>query len=117
VVEVIAISISSLGLIGSLATSPLPQKGTETDKAGRGAADQAREIEAARQAEAAAGIGQTEEDSQASERDADGRRLWEAPAEKGEEHDDEGAPSAEGAATPLSKDPAGEAGGELDLLG
>ena len=107
-------SISSLGLIGSLATSPLPQKGTETDKAVRGAADQAREIEAARQAEAAAGIGQTEEDSQASERDADGRRLWEAPPEKREE---EGEPSTEASTTPHSKDPAGEAGGELDLLG
>lgn len=107
-------SISSLGLIGSLATSPLPQKGTETDKAVRSAADQAREIEAVRQAEAAAGIGQTEEDSQAAERDADGRRLWEAPTEKRE---GEGEPSQEDPATPLSKDPAGEAGGELDLLG
>lgn len=108
-------SISSLGLIGSLATTPLPQKGTDADKAVRGAADQAREIEAARQAEAAAGIGQTEEDSQASERDADGRRLWEAPPEKREPDDAE--PPTEASATPLSKDPAGEAGGELDLIG
>jgi hypothetical protein len=108
-------SISSLGLIGSLATSPLPQKGADTDKAVRGAADQAREVEAARQAEAAAGIGETEEDSQASERDADGRRLWEAPPEKREE--DGEPPTAESSATLLGKDPAGEAGGQLDLLG
>ena len=109
-------SISSLGLIGSLATSPVPLKGTETDKSVRGEADQAREIEAARQAEAAAGIGETEEDSQASERDADGRRPWEGPPQKGKEHQEDGPPLASSEA-PLSKDPAGDAGGELDLLG
>jgi hypothetical protein len=108
-------SISSLGLIGSLATSPVPQKGTEIDKAVRGAADQAREIEAARQAEAAAGIGQTEEDSQAAERDADGRRPWEAPPGEKKSPDAEISPAV--GSTPLSKDPAGDAGGELDLVG
>ena len=33
-----------------------------------------------KQAELAAGVGQTEQDQESSERDADGRRLWEAPA-------------------------------------
>ena len=74
-------SISSLGLVGSLAATPMPQKAADIDKAAGAAADQAREAEASRQAEAAAGIGETEEDSQAADRDADGRRLWEAPRE------------------------------------
>ncbi len=107
-------SISSLGLAGSLASTPLPQKAADADKAVRDAADQSREAQAARQAEAAAGIGQTEEDSQAAERDADGRRLWEQPAGKpgpAEQITD----SAE-AEPHLSKDPSGEAGGELDLV-
>jgi hypothetical protein len=107
--------IGSLGLIGSLATTPVPQKAADADKSVRDAADQSREAQAARQAEAAAGIGETEEDSQASERDADGRRLWEQPPGK--------QPPAEEAAVlvdsppPLSKDPSGESGGELDLVG
>ena len=107
-------SISSLGLVGSLATTPLPQKAADADKGVRDATEQAREAQAARQAEAAAGIGQTEEDSQASERDADGRRLWEQAAGKQESSDTTPDPgNAEGH---LSKDPSGEAGGELDLV-
>jgi hypothetical protein len=107
-------SISSLGLAGSLATSPLPQKAADADKSVRGATEQAREAQAARQAEAAAGIGQTEEDSQASERDADGRRLWEQPA--GKQGTSETTSESGNAEGHLSKDPSGEAGGELDLV-
>jgi len=107
-------SIGSLGLIGSLATTPLPQKAADADKAVRDAADQSREAQAARLAEAAAGIGETEEDSQASERDADGRRLWEQPP--GKPPPDEEAASAQDTPPALSKDPSGEAGGELDLV-
>jgi len=107
-------SIGSLGLIGSLATTPLPQKAADADKAVRDAADQGREAQAARLAEAAAGIGETEEDSQASERDADGRRLWEQPP--GNKPPAEEAAGVEESAPQLSKDPSGEAGGELDLV-
>jgi hypothetical protein len=108
-------SIGSLGLIGSLATTPLPQKATDAEKSVRDASDQAREVQANRQAEGAAGIGETEEDSQASERDADGRRLWEQPPAK--QTPPEGADESEAALPHLSKDPSGESGGELDLLG
>jgi hypothetical protein len=115
VVEDETMSIGSLGLIGSLVTTPLAQKANDADKTVRDAADQAREVQANRQAEAAAGIGETEEDSQASERDADGRRLWEQPLAK--QTPPEESDESEEALPLLSKDPSGESGGELDLLG
>jgi hypothetical protein len=106
-------SVGSLGLIGSLAATPLPQKAAETDKSQRETADQVREAQAAQAAEAASGIGETEEDSQAAERDADGRRLWESAGKR--------RPVEESAAEPdnasqLAKDPTGEAGGCVDLI-
>ena len=105
-------SVGSLGLIGSLATTPLPQKAAETDKTQRETTDQAREAQAAQAAEAASGIGETEEDSQAAERDADGRRLWEATGKK-KSAEDETEPDK---ASHLAKDPTGEAGGCVDLV-
>jgi hypothetical protein len=106
-------SIGSLGIIGSLASTPLPQKAAEADKVQRDATDQSRAVQGEVAAEAAAGIGETEEDSQAAERDADGRRLWEAPPKP---RPDEVLPASD-PAPQLSKDPTGEAGGELDLVG
>ena len=106
-------SIGSLGMIGSLAATPLPQKAADADKIQRDAIDQSRVAQAETAAEAAAGIGETEEDSQAAERDADGRRLWEAPPNK---QADDAAPATD-SSPQLSKDPTGEAGGELDLVG
>ena len=108
-------SIASLGIAGSLAATPLPQKAADADKSIREAVDQSRQVQAARQAEAAAGIGQTEEDSEASERDADGRRLWEQSAAKLQPAAQEA--QAEISQLPLSKDPSGETGSELDLVG
>jgi hypothetical protein len=107
-------SITSLGLLGGIAGTNLPQRATETVRADRDTAIQQRAAEATEHAETAAGIGQTEEDSQASERDADGRRLWEQPT-----HPDHKKPSSEPAepALPLSKDPTGSTGNQLDLLG
>ena len=107
-------SIASLGVLGSLAGTALPQRAAETDRAERESTREQRAVEATQQAENAAGIGQTEEDSQASERDADGRRPWEQPVRPSEKQS-----SAEPAesATPLSKDPSGASGNQLDLLG
>jgi hypothetical protein len=104
-------SIGSLGLIGSLATTPLPQKAADAERVQRDATDQARAMQGADAAEAAAGIGETEEDSQAAERDADGRRPWEGPPAK--QPSDEAADSS----PQHSKDPTGEAGGAVDLVG
>jgi hypothetical protein len=109
-------SIGSLGIVGGLAGSPLSQRTGETERAGRESTEQSRESQAAEKAEQAAGIGQTEEDSQASERDADGRRPWEHPTRPkaavaaSEQPEPEASPG-------LAKDPSGERGGELDVVG
>ena len=107
-------SIGSLGIVGSLAGTALVQKSAEVDKTQRDAADAARKTEAAALAESAEGIGQTEEESQAGERDADGRRLWERQTKKPTEEEEAAASTA---AAALAKDPAGISGGTLDLTG
>lgn len=109
-------SIGSLGIVGGLAGAPLSQRAAEVERAEREAADQARESQADKRAEQASGIGQTEEDSQASERDADGRRPWEHPAEKKPESPDL-PPPADAAGPVRAKDPTGNSGSQLDLVG
>ena len=109
-------SVGPLGMIGSAAGTPLSQtKGSDADKAQHDAANQARESTAARQAERASGIGQTEHDEQASDRDADGRRVWEIGGKKPQEEsaDEQSA----GETAPQSKDPTGRSGSQLDLSG
>jgi hypothetical protein len=108
-------SIASLGIVGSMAGTQLPQRAAETDRTERQSVDQGRTTQADERAENAAGIGQTEEDSQTSERDADGRRLWERPQGKAQESPI-AAPATDAAAV-LSKDPSGACGNELDLVG
>lgn len=101
------------GLIGSAAGAPLSQsKGSETERALKDSLHQLREANAAQQAESAAGIGQTEQDQESSERDADGRRLWERPSEGA----DQPAELAD-ASTRQSKDASGQSGSILDLTG
>jgi hypothetical protein len=108
-------SIGSLGIVGSLAGSPLAQKAPEADKVQKDATDRTRQTDAELRAESAAGIGQTEEESQASERDADGRRPWEMPQRK---QGDEPVPevSADGGTT-SAKDPSGDRGSLIDISG
>ncbi|MEX0643266.1 MAG: hypothetical protein WD468_11225 [Pirellulales bacterium] len=110
-------NVASLGgLIGSAAGSPLSQtSGSETERASRDGAAQQRQVDANQKAELAAGIGQTQEDQESSERDADGRRPWEAPTKQAldeEEH-------AEASTVPVrqSKDATGQCGNQLDLTG
>ena len=106
-------SIGSLGIIGGLASSPVAQKAADADKVGQGAADQARQSAASDRAEAAAGIGQMEEESGPGDRDADGRRLWERPPRP-----QPPAANPEPSPTiPLAKDPRGQSGGLVDLCG
>jgi hypothetical protein len=59
--------------------------------------------------EKASGIGQMDEDQQASERDADGRRLWEDSSKKKNSIDPEPPRQA--------KDATGQSGNALDLTG
>jgi len=106
----------SLAFIGSAAGSPLAQaKGSEVARAQQEASNHARKTESAQQAQDAAGIGQTGEDQEASDRDADGRRIWEiGPDGKRRRVSPETAASE----TPRpSKDPTGQSGRQLDLNG
>jgi hypothetical protein len=64
-------------------------------------------------AESAAGIGETGEDSEVSDRDADGRRLWEE--QLGNASADGPEPTEHPEA--LSKDATGDRGNQLDLSG
>lgn len=104
------------GLIGSAAGAPLAQtRGGDVDRAAHEAANQQRQVANDAHAESAAGIGETDEDQAAADRDADGRRLWEG------RHPKPTAPAAESTtptvdATPV-KDPTGESGNLLDLSG
>ena len=109
-------NIGTLGIVGGLAGSPLTQRTAETDRAERESSDQAREAKTNERAELAAGIGQTEEDSEAQERDADGRRPWEQAAKPQPQPAEELPPESDAKAV-RPKDPSGERGGELDLVG
>jgi hypothetical protein len=103
------------GILGSAAGVPLSQNaGSETERAQKDSQAQHRQVDSDQRAERAAGIGQTEQDQESSERDADGRRLWEAPAQssKDDKSDDASAPPVR-----QSKDATGQSGTQLDLTG
>lgn len=103
------------GLVGSLAGSPLAQtRGGAVEQQQAADVAQQRLQEAAQKADAAAGIGTTQEDAQTSERDADGRRLWEAETKKRTAASDD---TARPQSPPRAKDPTGQSGGKLDLSG
>jgi hypothetical protein len=108
-------SIGSLGgIISSAAGAPLSQTaGSETERAQKESLAQNRTVDANEKAELAAGIGQTHEDQESSERDADGRRFWEAP--EGEKKDQ--LPASTETVVRQSKDATGQSGTRLDLTG
>jgi hypothetical protein len=106
------------GLVGSAAGAPLSQTtGSETERAQKEGHAQFREIESNQRSENSAGIGQTEQDQQSSERDADGRRLWETTGKKGKDARGQQAADDEDALLRQSKDPSGQSGTKLDLTG
>lgn len=109
-------SIGPLGPIVSAAGSPLAQsKGSELERTQNEVSGQERKAEVGRQAENAAGIGAADGDNhETSERDADGRRLWEAPLDPRRSDD---ASAVAGSEPPRAKDPTGQSGGRLDLSG
>ncbi len=104
------------GLAGSAAGSPLSQThGSEVDRARQDAAAQQRKVHSDQKAEDAAGIGETDgDDHETEDRDADGRRLWEAPPGS---HDDESDAASPDADPPPAKDPNRQSGNLLDLSG
>ncbi|MCI0331972.1 MAG: hypothetical protein L0228_01950 [Planctomycetes bacterium] len=109
-------SVGSLGgIISSAAGAPLSQTaGSETERAQKESLAQSRQVDANQKAELAAGIGQTEQDQESSERDADGRRLWESPAKAGKERQDTEVVES---TVRQSKDATGQSGTQLDLTG
>ena len=103
------------GIISSAAGAPLSQvSGSEAERIQKEGLAQGRQVDANQMAEQAAGIGQTSEDQESSERDADGRRLWEPPAKRGNP-DKESEPADGGGRQ--SKDASGLCGNQLDLTG
>jgi hypothetical protein len=103
------------GLLSSTAGTALSQaNGSETERAQKDTLTQRRGVDAAEHAERSAGIGQTEQDQQASERDADGRRLWENPTTAKKALRSVAEIEAEAR---QSKDATGQSGTQLDLTG
>ena len=110
-------SVGPMGMAGSAAGSHLAQKhGSDVNRVQHETSDQGRELRAAEKAENAAGVGQTEQDEEASDRDADGRRLWERTEGSSQ---DEGiqAHVAASDSAPRGKDASGERGRHVDLSG
>jgi len=105
------------GIVGSAAGAPLSQtKGSEAERASKDALVGQRKADSDKKAEKASGVGETTEDQGVSERDADGRRLWEAPPGKeGETALDPNAAASE--PSRQAKDPTGSSGKSLDLTG
>lgn len=109
-------SIGSLGMLGSIATSPLAQsKGSEIDRTKSEVANRAREAEAERLSEVASGVGETGEEKEAGDRDADGRRFWETPLDG--QRSTMGESASANASILQSKDASGQSGRNVDLSG
>ncbi len=110
-------SISSLGIIGGLAAAQTAGiKSASTERTLQDVADQAHEVDSEQKAEKSSGVEQTDQEQQTADRDADGRRLWEAPAKRskaGKPADLATQPDSE----PPGKDATGDVGGHLDLSG
>ena len=104
---------ATTGSLASAAGAPLSQTaGSETERAAKDGAARDRTVQSQELSEKASGIGQTQEDNESSERDADGRRLWEGQGKK-----KAGPEAAAEAAERKAKDPTGMSGNALDLTG
>jgi hypothetical protein len=104
---------ATTGALSSAAGAPLSQmSGAETERTQKESAARERLVDSQNKSERASGIGETQEDREASERDADGRRPWEASPKKKDAADGTD-PEIERKA----KDPTGMTGNELDLTG
>ena len=109
-------NIGPMGMIGSAAGTHLSQtKGSDTERAQQDTETQQRQVDSDKKAEKAAGLSEADQQDETSDRDADGRRLWERqdqPANENErEHSEDGPPP------PQSKDASGDRGNNLDLSG
>lgn len=106
-------SIGPSGITSSLAGSPQSQsRGTDVVRRQQEASNSARELHLDLKAESASGIGETEQDERTSDRDADGRRVWERTPPR----DDQSADLTGQDHSP-GPDTANEKGQHLDLNG
>lgn len=111
---------STGGVLGSAAGAPLSQAKSDSERSAVDGAGRDRQADDGKRAEKSSGVGQTEEDQGASDRDADGRKHWDPPAEPNTAGEEAGDASGNGGGPvhqPVSKDPNGVAGNRLDLLG
>jgi len=105
----------------SASAVPLAQpQASDVDRTAQEVAEQKRQTELRLKAENAEGVGQTDgEEHESSQRDADGRRLWEKPLAPGDASDEEEATTESGDAIPhpphASRDATGQSGNQLDL--
>jgi hypothetical protein len=103
------------GILGSVAGSQSAQSGSDIARARQEAIHHNRQAKLEGHAENMAGIAETDgEDHQSDERDADGRRPWELPAEKKQAGQGDSPAEAE---APRSRDVTGVSGSQLDLSG
>jgi len=111
-------SIGSLGMIGSVATTGGVQAKADADRVKESVDVQARKLESQTMAEDAAGIGRADgENHETHERDADGRRLYEEPPQPPKAEETETTTDAQPIPMPQAIDPTGLCGGQLDLTG
>jgi len=109
-------SIGPMGasIASSLAASNQAQRNADVTDSQQATSHQSRSIDAVAEAEKAAGIGDPDESQKASDRDADGRRLWERQ-ESAKSDDDETAEDSTYHRD--TEDPTGIKGREIDLDG
>jgi hypothetical protein len=100
------------GVVASAAGAAAQAGGADVQRARQDAIAQQRAVRTALQAEDAAGIAQTDgQEHETNERDADGRRPWEAAQQRPNPEDSAASPDA----PPTSRDASGLSGSQLDL--
>ena len=106
------------GILASAAGASLAQnKAADVERAGQDT-NQQRQLRGVEKALAAEGLAAADEDQATSERDADGRRLWER--ERRQHNNSQTSPdqATQDIAEHLPvKDPSGNSGNQLDLTG
>ena len=108
-------SIGPLGMVGAAASAPAAQRqGSDVDRVAQDQSSQAREAASSKQAAKAEGVGETDQNHETTDRDADGRRVWERTSGNSKHH--EGDPEDHTEA-PRSRDATGDRGNQLDLSG
>ena len=108
-------SVSPLGSpLNSVLGSPIAQThGTEVDRAQQENTNQSHRTHSHAKAEQASGIGEMEEEQEATDREVDGRRPWEMPTKPSPAENDQESPGDRSSAS----DPTGATGSQLDLRG